>query len=290
MKISIVTVAYRAAATLADTLESVARQSHGDVEHLLIDGGSDDATPEVVKRHGVHLARFVSEPDRGLYDAMNKGAGLATGDVLGFLNADDWYASPEVLAWVAAAFEAGADLVYGDLSFVEPKAPYATRRVWTDAQHAPRDFLRRGWQPAHPTTFIRLERFRALGGFDLRYRIGADYAFLARAMADPTLRTHHVANRMINMRLGGASTEGPAAVWRANCECAAALRELGVALPWTVIAMKLARKIPQVVRGRQLALHPDVAGVPVWRPWDASGDSAVFSGARTREPDAPARP
>lgn len=268
MRISVVTVAYQAASTLGDTLESVARQSHPEVEHLLIDGGSQDATAEVVSRHGAHLARFVSERDRGLYDAMNKGARLASGDVIGFLNADDWYASPDVLARVAAAFDAGADFVYGDLAFVEPDAPYATRRLWNDAQHEPRDFIHRGWQPAHPTTFIRLERFRALGGFDLRYRIGADYVFLARAMTELALRIRHVPHRMINMRLGGASTEGPAAVWRANRECATALRELGVALPWAVIAMKLARKLPQVLRAGAQGTTPAIAAAPVWRPWD----------------------
>ena len=262
MKFAIVTVSYNAAATLADTLESVARQRGVEVEHWLVDGGSRDDTATVVARHGRHLAGFVSERDRGLYDAMNKGAARARGEVLGFLNADDWYASPDALRWVAEAFEAGADLVYGDLVFVTPEPPFVVKRVWSDAAHAPRDFFRLGWQPAHPTTFVRRELFHAFGGFDLRWRIGADYAFLARAMQQPRLRPRHVPRTLINMRLGGASTAGARAIWRSNRECAQALRELGHPWPWATIAMKTARKLPQLLTARGLA--------PVnvlWRPW-----------------------
>lgn len=267
MKLSVVTVAYRAADTLADALESVARQSHPDVEHWLIDGGSADATRSVVARHGAHLAGFVSEPDDGLYHAMNKGAALARGDAIGFLNADDWYAGPDVLRRVAEAFDVGADLVYGDLAFVAPAAPFALRRVWHDRPHAPRDFFRRGWQPAHPTTFVRRALFEAVGGFDTRWRIGADYAFLAATMRRPGLRLRHVGERFINMRVGGASTEGPGAVWRANRECAQALRELGVRWPWATLALKVARKLPQVAAAR---LAPAEAAPPPWRPWAAA--------------------
>lgn len=266
MKLSIVTVAYNAAATLRDTLESVARQSHRDVEHWLIDGGSQDDTRAVVARHGQHLAGFVSERDDGLYDAMNKGAARSGGEVIGFLNADDWYADPGVLGWVSECFERGADLVYGDLAFVTAEPPFTVRRVWHDRPHAPRDFFRHGWQPAHPATFIRLDLFRALGGFNTRWCIGADYAFLAATMLHPGLKMQHVAKRFINMRLGGASTESPAAIWRANRECAAALRALGRRWPWGTLSLKVARKMPQVLRARA----EDAVTVPLWRPWDAS--------------------
>lgn len=272
MKVTVVTVCYNAAATLRDALKSVANQTHPSVEHILIDGGSTDTTSEVIRLHGAHLASVVSEPDDGLYDAMNKGATRARGDVIGFLNADDWYANPNVLGWVSDCFEHGADLVYGDLAFVTTEPPFAARRVWHDRPHAPRDFFRCGWQSAHPTTFIRLDLFRALGGFDIRWRIGADYAFLATAMQHPGLKMQHVAKRFINMRLGGASTEGPAAVWRANRECAAALRELGCRWPWGTLTLKVARKLPQVVLAR-LGADARVAE-PLWRPWDNAASRA----------------
>jgi Glycosyl transferase family 2 len=261
MKISVVTVSFNAASTLADTLQSVARQDHKDTEHWLIDGLSQDATRDVVQHHGAHLAGYVSERDQGLYDAMNKGAAIATGDILGFLNADDWYAGPDTLSCVSSAFAQGADLVYGDLVLTTPHPPFDVKRTWSDVVHVPEDFFRRGWQPAHPATFVRRDLFRALGGFDLRWRISADYAWLAHAMQHPGLRLRHVAKTLVNMRLGGASTAGPLAIWRANRECAQVLRELG-RWPWATITMKMARKLPQLVNARL-----PIAAQPLWRPW-----------------------
>lgn len=262
MRISIVTVAFNASATLADTLESVARQTHVDVEHIVMDGGSRDATADVVRDHGRRLAVFVSERDLGLYDAMNKGAARATGDVIAFLNADDWYSAPDVLAKVAERFENGADYVYGDLDFIDQHPPFVLRRAWRDAPHHATDFFRTGWHPAHPVSFVRSARFREAGGFDLRWRLGADYAFMARCMRLPGLRLSHVPSVLVNMRLGGASTAGLSAVLENNRGCANALRELGVRYPWRTIALKLMRKVPQ----RLMRAHQ----APLWRPWAAT--------------------
>jgi glycosyltransferase involved in cell wall biosynthesis len=259
LKLSVVTVSYNAASTLADTLESVSRQQGCDVEHWLIDGGSRDDTATVVRRHGAHLAGFISEPDRGLYDAMNKGAARSLGDVLGFLNADDWYADASALAWVVNAFRQGADIVYGDLVFVTPAHPFEVRRVWRDAAHTPRDFFHLGWQPAHPTTFVRRELFESVGGFDLRWRVSADYAFLARAMSKPGTRLRHVPRTLVNMRLGGASTADWHSVWRANRECVD-----GGHSAWGTVGLKLLRKLPQ------LLVQPASDNRPLWRPWSAA--------------------
>jgi glycosyltransferase involved in cell wall biosynthesis len=246
VRISVITVCFNAAGTLADTLRSVAGQDHPDVEHLVIDGGSTDGTHEVVRDNGLRVSRFVSERDRGLYDAMNKGAALATGDVIAFLNADDWYTDTSVLSRVARAFADDVALVYGDLDFVDAEAPFKVRRTWRDAARVPEDFFSRGWHPAHPATFVRSDLFRQVGGFDLRWKISADYAFLARCMLlRPRMR--HVPATLVHMRLGGASTRSMAAVWRANRECARALRELGVRLPWATIAMKTLWKVSQKV-------------------------------------------
>jgi glycosyltransferase involved in cell wall biosynthesis len=260
VKLSIVTVSFNAASTLADTLESVSRQQGCDVEHWLIDGGSRDGTDAVVKQHGAHLAGFVSEPDRGLYDAMNKGASLSRGDVIGFLNADDWYADPNVLAWVAQAFERGADLVYGDLVFISAVEPFAIERVWRDGPHEPVDFIRIGWQPSHPTTFVRRTVFDRVGGFDLRWNISGDYAFLAQVMSLPHLRLAHVPRTLVNMRMGGASTSGWRSVLKANVQCAQALRGLGH-WPWSTLALKLSRKLPQLFKQVPHDEHE------LWRPW-----------------------
>jgi glycosyltransferase involved in cell wall biosynthesis len=258
MKISVITVCLNAASTLTDSLQSVARQAHGDVEHIVIDGASTDGTLEVIERHGAHLARVVSEPDHGLYDAMNKGAALASGEVLGFLNADDWYADAAALSWVAQSFEAGADLTYGDLQFVEPGEPYRVRRAWRDQQRAPADFFRCGWQPAHPASFVRRSLFESLGGFNTRWRISADYDFLARCMRQPGVRIRHLPRTLVNMRLGGASTRGPKAVWKGNSECMQVLAHLGIPRPAWVIGQKLVRKV-----GQKTKLEKDPV---IWRP------------------------
>lgn len=261
VKFALITASYNAGATLTDTLESVVRQTGVAVEHWLIDGGSTDNTAAVVKRSGTHLAGYVSERDRGLYDAMNKGAALSGGDVLGFINADDWYASPSSLEWVAAAFNQGADVVYGDLSFVTAQEPFQVRRVWRDSPHVPRDFFRYGWQPAHPSTFVRRTLFEAVGGFDLRWQISADYAFFADLMKRPSVRLLHIPRTLINMRLGGASTSGAGAIWRANVECVHALSARGQKWPWATVGAKLARKVPQLLPSKTTPTQE------IWRPW-----------------------
>jgi Glycosyl transferase family 2 len=261
VRLSIITVSFNAASTLGDTLESVSRQRGADFEHWLVDGGSNDETPTIVATHGKHLQGYVSERDDGLYDAMNKGVALSSGDAIGFLNADDWYAGPDTLKQVCSAFASGADLVYGDLAFVSSQEPFDVRRAWKDRPHDPGDFFRWGWQPAHPTTFVRRALFDRVGGFDLRWRIAADYAFLARVMKEPGVTIRHVPQCLVNMRLGGASTSGPRAIWRANQECAQALREMG-RWPWGTITMKVARKLPQTVVPRQWT--PEAR---LWRPW-----------------------
>lgn len=260
MKISVITVCFNAASTLTDTLESVSRQRGCDVEHWLIDGGSRDDTSAVVGRHGGHLAGYISEPDRGLYDAMNKGAARSCGEALGFLNADDWYADETTLACVADAFRKGADVVYGNLVFVEPSPPFEVKRIWRDAPHVPTDFIRFGWQPAHPATFVRRSVFDRAGGFDLRWNISADYAFLARAMSLPNLQLRHVQQTLVNMRLGGASTRNWQSLLKGNMQCAKALRELGH-WPWGTIGLKLLRKLPQVFNEAPRGTRE------LWRPW-----------------------
>jgi glycosyltransferase involved in cell wall biosynthesis len=262
--LSIITSTYNAAGTLRDTLRSVALQEGVETEHIVIDANSSDNTGAVIGAHGQHVSTYVKEPDAGIYDGMNKGARIAKGEIIGFLNADDWLAGPTVLSEVTAAFASGADLVYGDIALVTQNAPYLVKRHWKDSPHSPNDFYARGWQPAHPSTYVSRKLFERIGGFDLRWKIAADYAFFARVMKEPSLRIKYLPYRMVNMRLGGASTAGIGAIWRANRECASALSEAGIALPWMTIAMKLARK------GRQIQSRSNsAADGALWRPWDS---------------------
>ena len=205
MRISIVTVSFNSAATIADTLRSVAGQTGVAVEHIVVDGGSTDGTKAVIAREGAHLARWISEPDRGIYDAMNKGIGLATGDVVGFLNSDDFYPSSDVLSQVAATFaDPAVDACHGDLCYVRREDPTAIVRYWRSSPHVPGSFTR-GWVPPHPTFFVRRECYQRLGGFDLAYRIAADFELMARFLEVGHLRSVYIPRVLVTMRLGGTT-------------------------------------------------------------------------------------
>jgi glycosyltransferase len=244
MKFSIVTVSYNSAATIADTLRSVCSQTHADIEHLIIDGGSTDDTLAVVRREGAHVARLVSEPDRGIYDAMNKGLALATGELVGFLNADDMLASPDTIAALAAAAAgANADVLYGDLLYVHKDRPGEVVRYWRSGGFAA-SRLRYGWMPPHPTLYVRRSVQQALGGFDLRLRIAADYDFMLRCLSAPALRIGYLPRVLVHMRTGGASNRSLRALRDKSREDLFALRKNQVG-GWFSLLCKNARKLPQ---------------------------------------------
>ena len=243
--ISIITATYNAAATLADTLRSVAGQTYPAVEHLVIDGQSQDNTLKVVEEHGSHVARVVSEPDRGLYDAMNKGIGLATGDIIGILNADDVYAHPQVLAQVAAAFaaEPTLDAVYGNLDFVSADLQKVLRR-WRSRPYAA-GFFEHGEMPPHPTLFVKKQVYERLGAFNLRYRFGADYEFTLRAMRVHGIKSHWLNETLILMRLGGTTTGHVGNILKNNRECMRAWNDNGLRIPFSYFLGKLTHRTRQ---------------------------------------------
>ncbi len=229
MKISIITVAYNAADTLAATLRSVASQDWPDVEHILIDGGSRDATPQIVAEHGKHLARFVSEPDKGLYDAMNKGIARATGDVIGLLNADDVYLDPTRLSRVASAFAAqpGVDAMLGDVAFFRPEAPDRIVRRYNSGRFRP-DRLAYGWMPAHPAMFMTREAYDRAGGYATDYKIASDYEFVARTFGKMGMSYTYIPEIFVMMQMGGISTAGVGARLQLSRETVRACRENGI--------------------------------------------------------------
>lgn len=206
LKISVVTVCYNSAKTLAKTLQSVCDQSWPHVEHIVIDGGSKDATSEILGRFHSRLAYVVSEPDRGIYDAMNKGIQRATGDIICFLNSDDHYADNAVLSRVATRMqEGGFDAVFGDITFFEASNPDRTIRHYSSASFRPSS-LAWGWMPAHPALFIKREIYQQLGRFNPDYRIAGDFEFIARAMTTYPLRYKYIPEIMVKMQTGGVST------------------------------------------------------------------------------------
>ncbi len=250
MKITVITVALNSARTIADTLKSVASQSYPDVEHVIIDGGSTDATLALARQWGRTGMRVLSEPDTGIYDAMNKGLRLAEGDLVGFLNADDVFNDAEVLAVVAAAAnDRRVDAVYGDLVYVANADPERVVRHWRSGKWAPRR-LRFGWMPPHPTLYVRRALIEQLGGFDRMLRIAADYDFMLRVLRRPGINVAYVNKVLVRMRMGGISNRSLRLLLRKSREDLISLRrnEIG---GWLALICKNVRKLPQFMASQQ---------------------------------------
>lgn len=254
MKISVITVAYNSASTIADTVLSVIRQTHTDLEHLVVDGQSTDATVEVVQAHRHPRLLLSSEPDQGIYDAMNKGLRRATGELIGFLNADDFYADDEVLARVARAFaDPDVEACYGDLVYVTENNKRVVR-YWKSRAYAPGGFAR-GWCPAHPTFYIRRSALERLGLFDLTYRLAADTEFMMRYL-EKGVRSVYIPHIQVRMRVGGATNQSWSNIIRQNREIFHALRKNGircsVVLFW---AHKVVSRLWQRTAGLRIGAH-----------------------------------
>jgi glycosyltransferase involved in cell wall biosynthesis len=228
VKITVITVAYNSASTIADTVRSVASQTYSDIEHLVIDGQSTDGTVQVVEAHRHPRLVLSSEPDSGIYDAMNKGLDRASGDIVCFLNADDQYASPHVLSRVAAQMRAHRlDALMGDVGFFRGQdSTRIVRRYRSDRFHP--DRLAWGWMPAHPALFMRSEVVQRVGHFKTDYRIAGDFEFIVRAFRGHDLRYRHLPEMLVLMRTGGVSTSGLRAKLLLNREVLRACRENGL--------------------------------------------------------------
>lgn len=248
MKITVITVSFNAAPTIACTLQSVAAQSHPRVEHIVVDGASTDGTLQIVRQYGKHIATLVSEPDRGIYDAMNKGLRLARGDVIGFLNADDEYADAKVLERVAAVMDKyGLDALFGDAEFVSPDRPdRPLRRYRSERFHPGR--IAWGWMPAHPTLFLRRAVYERFGGFRADYRIAGDFELVARMFHGDTLKYRHVPEVLVRMRTGGISTGGWRNTLLLNREVLRACRENGISTNLPKILSKYPAKLLEFIR------------------------------------------
>lgn len=228
MKVSVITVCYNSARTLERALQSVAEQDWPTVEHIVIDGASTDKTKEILERFQSRLAYLVSEPDKGIYDAMNKGLAHATGDIICFLNADDYYASTNVLSMVASQMrDDNLDALMGDVEFFhEGNISRTVRRYRSDRFHPRR--LAWGWMPAHPALFLRKEVVQRVGWFKTDYRIAGDFEFIVRAFHGHLLRYRHFPDVFVRMQTGGVSTAGWRAKIRLNQEVLRACRENGL--------------------------------------------------------------
>lgn len=249
-KITIVTVAYNAAGTIADTIRSVAAQDYAHVEHIVIDGASSDGTLEIVQKTEGRVSRLVSQPDRGIYDAMNKGIAMATGDVIGFLNADDIYAHKGVLARVAAVFaENMVDACYGDLVYVDREDIRRAVRYWKSKPYEPGLCLK-GWMPAHPTFFVRRQIYIDNGGFDIEFRRQADFDLALRLFEVHRINAKYIPEILVRMRAGGLSNNSIRGVVEGNLEAYRACRKHGFNVTPFFMVRKISSRVPQFFRSR----------------------------------------
>ncbi|UFH57312.1 glycosyltransferase family 2 protein [Spirosoma sp. KNUC1025] len=218
MKVSIITVVYNGAEFVRDCIESILNQTYPDIEYIIIDGKSTDGTVEIVQSYGTRVARFVSEPDKGLYDAMNKGIKLATGDVIGLLNADDYYRHNRVIENMVATFErTGSDAVYGDMMYVGREDTNIIKRYWRSGWYSQNAFLW-GWMPGHLSFFAKRSIYERYGLFRLDMKNAADYELMLRFIHKNKIKLAYMDEVTIVMRMGGISNSSVKNRLRANRE------------------------------------------------------------------------
>jgi glycosyltransferase involved in cell wall biosynthesis len=243
LKISLITACYNAEAHISRCIESVLAQKYPDLEYIIIDGGSTDNTLSIINKYNHHISRIVSEPDKGVYDAMNKGIELATGDIVGTLNADDFFADSEVLKTIGNAFSVqNADIVFGDLDYVDLNETII--RKWRTKAYI-KGIYNWGWMPPHPTFYCKKRLFEKLGLYRLDYGTAADYELMLRFMHPNQWNTFYISKVFVKMQRGGMSNKSlinRGKAWRNDLK---AMRSHAINFPLLTLILKPIRKIWQ---------------------------------------------
>jgi glycosyltransferase len=244
MKVSIITATYNSASTIRDTLDSVAKQTYSDIEHIIIDGLSNDNTLEIVKEYS-HVTKVISEKDKGIYDAMNKGIQYCTGDIIAILNSDDFYASNRVVKDALNEMKRfDTDTLYGDLEYVEKNDITKVVRKWQSNQYKKKNWLN-GWMLPHPTFFVRKEVYEKYGAFDLTLKSAADYELMLRFLYRYNVSTTYLPYVLVKMRTGGQSNMSIANRYQANLEDRMAWKKNGLKPNFYTTYWKPIRKVIQ---------------------------------------------
>ena len=245
MKVSIITVSFNAAATLQQTIDSVLAQDYSNIEYWVIDGGSKDGTKELLSSYGSRI-NFISEPDKGIYDAFNKGLSCVSGDVVGVIGADDFYPSNDVIGQVVKSFgQNQVDAVYGDLQFIDPVSLKVVRQ-WKAGAYKKSSWLW-GWMPPHPSFFVKRTVYEQIGYYQTHYTCAGDYEWMLRAMFKHGISVVYLPKLLMTMRTGGTSTASWKHRWVANREDRKAWRENGLKPYFFTVTLKPLRKIFQLL-------------------------------------------
>jgi glycosyltransferase involved in cell wall biosynthesis len=249
IKISIITATWNSRATLLDCLNSVEWQDYENIEHVLVDGVSTDGTLDVINSRMHQINKFICEPDGGIYEALNKGIKMASGEIIGFLHADDLYASNDVLSRIADAFlDPKIDAVYGDLLYVDKFDTSKVIRRWKSGAFKKSD-LDWGWMPAHPTLYVRRQWYAEIGGFNVNYRIAADYLSILKLFRQEGFKSVYLPKIFVKMRIGGSSNRSIQAIIEKSREDWRVLRSCNFNVPDAIkaIASKNLSKIKQFI-------------------------------------------
>lgn len=245
MKISLITVTYNSARYLQNAIQSVYNQDYPDIEYIIVDGGSTDETLSIIEQNAGCITKWISEKDKGMYDAINKGMKMATGDVIGILNSDDMLASQNIISKIAACFkELKVDSLFGDLLYVEAEETSKVHRYWKGMPYNRKSF-KWGWMPAHPTFYVRREIVEQLGGYETHYFSAADFELMTRYLYKHRISAIYLPELIVKMRKGGMSNGSFKKRFRANRRDYLALKRNEVPFPFVVSLMKPLRKLPQ---------------------------------------------
>lgn len=245
MKVTIITVTYNSAKFLEQSLQSVISQHYSDIEHIIIDGGSTDGTLDIIKKYQPHIARWISEKDSGMYDAINKGMRMATGDIIGTLNSDDMLASRDVVTAIVNNFTRyNAEAVYGDIVYVQQDNTQKVLRTWNGDEYN-REKIKYGWMPAHPSFYIRKKIIERCGFYETHFYTAADYEFMIRYLYFHSVNACYLPKLIVRMRSGGMSNGSISRRLRANRRDYLAMKKNKVPFAMFISILKPLRKIHQ---------------------------------------------
>ena len=244
-KITIVTVCFNSEKTIKKTLESVKDQTWKNIEHIIVDGKSTDKTLSILEEYP-HISKIISEADKGIYDAMNKGICKSSGDIIGFLNSDDWFYDKTILEEIAYEFAKNQiDAVYGDLLFVDNENSLKSNRIWISQKYE-KNFFSKGWVPPHPTFYAKLSLYKKYGVFDANLKFAADFDIMCRFIECHEIEIKYLPGIKVKMRLGGTTTKNISNIIKGNIEIYNSLKKNNVKIGLFFFLKKFLLKLKQL--------------------------------------------
>lgn len=244
--LSVITVVFNNANYISEAIDSVLNTNRKDVQYVIIDGASTDGTVDIIKSYGDKVSKFVSEPDEGLYDAMNKGVGLSDGEYIAFINADDYYVDGELGKVIKELYEKKPDVLYADLDYIDNER--TVKRCWRPGLFRAEN-LSDLWIPPHPTTFMTRELFTSAGGFNLSYRLAADYDLMLRVLS-MSKKVHYLDTVLVKMRLGGETNISWSNIYEQNLEIARSYKSIFRRYPLLQFLLKVLNRLVQMIRAK----------------------------------------